>query len=220
MTSHDETSRRRRTAQAMHDTAEQLEVAEAILHRSARPDRWPAVRCAVIGASASRSGAVGAQGWTIAWPLRAVRRARQPANGVPGAAVRGHPTATRVGHRHPSLIQQPPLPDTAICAPAVLNMYATRMGRLIGKDHQAAAPCTDDTSSRIHKPTVSVQRCHRDRCRMDAGAPCLLRRHPGRLGATTSWAVDRNSPALATSRETRERVTAGCVPNQWDRRDP
>ncbi|MFC7530590.1 hypothetical protein [Actinoplanes sp. GCM10030250] len=42
MTSGEEMSSRRRTAAAMHGTAEQLEVAEAILHRSAEESPNPA----------------------------------------------------------------------------------------------------------------------------------------------------------------------------------
>ncbi|MBG0560825.1 hypothetical protein [Actinoplanes aureus] len=42
MTSHDEDSFRQRTAATMHDTAEKLEVAEAILHRSAEDSPDPA----------------------------------------------------------------------------------------------------------------------------------------------------------------------------------
>ncbi|WP_433796513.1 hypothetical protein [Actinoplanes sp. CA-252034] len=44
MTSHDESSPRKRTAAALHSTAEQLEVAEAILHHSADESPDPATR--------------------------------------------------------------------------------------------------------------------------------------------------------------------------------
>nr|WP_296067614.1 hypothetical protein [uncultured Actinoplanes sp.] len=51
MTSHDEMSRRQRTAAAMHGTAEQLERAEAILHRSAQesPDPSTTTRLHALG---------------------------------------------------------------------------------------------------------------------------------------------------------------------------
>ncbi|WP_071808332.1 hypothetical protein [Couchioplanes caeruleus] len=42
MTSHDEMSTRQRTAATMHGTAEQLDVAEAILHRSVEESPDPA----------------------------------------------------------------------------------------------------------------------------------------------------------------------------------
>jgi hypothetical protein len=88
---------------------------------------------------------------------------------VLGAADRGHPIATGVGYGYPSFVQQPPQLDTAVSAPAVLNIDAARMTRFAGYDHHAAASCTRDTSSRIHKPTVSSHHGGRDRCRMDAG---------------------------------------------------
>lgn len=51
MTSHEGMSSRERTAAAMHDTAEQLEVAEAILHRSAEdsPDPSATARLHALG---------------------------------------------------------------------------------------------------------------------------------------------------------------------------
>ncbi|MEV8510669.1 hypothetical protein AB0368_38380 [Actinoplanes sp. NPDC051475] len=51
MTSDEETSRAERTASAMHRTAEQLEVAEAILHRSAEdsPNTGTAARLHALG---------------------------------------------------------------------------------------------------------------------------------------------------------------------------
>jgi len=104
----------------------------------------------------------------------------------------------------------------------MLNMHAARMGRVIACNYQATAPCTRDTSSRIHQPTVSVDHGKRDRCARMPGAHAALlrgqarpaRRHdqPGRGGQLTGTVLP------ATSRETRETVKGGCILNRWYRR--
>ncbi len=127
----------------------------------------PGGNCRVV-VSALRPGAVHALGRTVSGPDHAVSGAGQPVDDMPDAAIRGHPTATRVGHRRPPLVQQPPQADTTVCAPAVLNMYAARMARFVGHDHPAAASSTHDTSSRIHQLTVGVDHRRRDRSRTDA----------------------------------------------------
>jgi hypothetical protein len=130
---------------------------------------------------------------TVTAPHLAARTSR-PVNRGSGTA-NCRPKTTRVGHRHPSLIQQPPQPDTANRAAAVLNMHAARMRRLIAYNYQATAPCTHDTSSRIHQPTVSVDHGKRDRCRpMPVSLATLGRRQarPARRhDQPAGWPADR-----------------------------
>ena len=88
---------------------------------------------------------------------------------MPGGRGRSGPTPTRAGHRYVQLIQQPPQPHTAICAPAMLDVDAARMARLIGDDHHATAPGTHGISNRIHEDNLGAPHDRRERS-PDAGS--------------------------------------------------
>jgi hypothetical protein len=113
-------------------------------------------------------GAVRTPCGAVAGPCRALREVGYPVAGVPGLGGCSCPLAAGVGHGHSPFVQQSAQRHATLGTPTVLDDDAARMGRLADDGGLTAAPCTYDTSSRIHSPTVSVHHGERDRWRIQA----------------------------------------------------